>query len=63
MAAGALIVEEAGGRMTAMDGAPFDVWGREMLASNGALHHALLTTMAEWRARRVAGSRATDRTH
>lgn len=62
MAAGALIVEEAGGRMSAMDGAPFDVWGREMLASNGVLHDTLLATIAEWRATRTAGRRSPDGT-
>jgi myo-inositol-1(or 4)-monophosphatase len=62
MAAGALIVEEAGGRLSAMDGAPFDVWGRQMLASNGALHGPLLQIIAEWRAGRAAGRRAPERT-
>jgi myo-inositol-1(or 4)-monophosphatase len=56
MAAGSLIVEEAGGRMTGMDGTPFDVWRPEMLASNGVLHEALLATIAEWRASRVRRS-------
>jgi myo-inositol-1(or 4)-monophosphatase len=62
MAAGSLVVEEAGGRMSAMDGAPFDVWHGDMLASNGALHDTLLATIAEWRASRAPGRRSGDGT-
>ncbi len=42
MAAGALIVSEAGGKLSKIDGSPFDVHGRQMLASNGRLHAAML---------------------
>jgi myo-inositol-1(or 4)-monophosphatase len=42
MSAGSLIVAEAGGRVTAMDGSPFSSRGRHVLASNGALHEAML---------------------
>lgn len=42
MAAGGLIVEEAGGRVTAYDGRPFDPLGRGAIASNGGIHEALL---------------------
>ncbi len=38
IAAGALIVEEAGGRVTSFDGSAFDVYGREILATNGEIH-------------------------
>src|SRR5438445_9422303 len=41
-AAGVLIVEEAGGRITRFDGSPFELNSRETLASNGLLHPALL---------------------
>ena len=41
-AAGVLIVEEAGGRVTRFDGQPFRVDSRETLASNGRVHDALL---------------------
>ena len=41
-AAGVLIVEEAGGRVTRFDGSPFELNSRETLASNGLLHEALL---------------------
>lgn len=41
-AAGVLIVEEAGGKVTRYDGSPFELNSRETLASNGLLHDALL---------------------
>jgi myo-inositol-1(or 4)-monophosphatase len=40
-AAGALIVEEAGGKITRFDGSPFEMNSRETLASNGLIHDAL----------------------
>ena len=40
MAAGSLLVREAGGRVTGMDGSPLDL-GEAVLASNGRLHEAL----------------------
>jgi myo-inositol-1(or 4)-monophosphatase len=41
VAAGKVIVEEAGGCVTAFDGSPCTVYDRELLASNGRLHQAL----------------------
>ena len=41
-AAGVLMVEEAGGRVTRFDGQPFRIDSRETLASNGLVHDALL---------------------
>ena len=41
-AAGALLVEEAGGRVTRFDGSPFEIDSRETLATNGLVHDALL---------------------
>ncbi|HKC71625.1 MAG TPA: inositol monophosphatase family protein [Terriglobales bacterium] len=41
-AAGVLIVQEAGGRVTRFDGQPFRIDSRETLASNGQVHEALL---------------------
>ncbi len=38
LAAGALIVEEAGGIITGIDGGPFSVYGGGVLASNGLIH-------------------------
>jgi len=42
MAAGALILQEAGGRVTKGDGAPFSIFAKSILASNGAIHGAVL---------------------
>lgn len=41
-AAGVLMVEEAGGRVTRFDGQPFRIDSHETLASNGLVHEALL---------------------
>ena len=41
--AGALLVEEAGGRVTRFDGAPLRLSADETLASNGPLHAAMLS--------------------
>jgi myo-inositol-1(or 4)-monophosphatase len=46
-AAGVLIVEEAGGKVTRFDGLPFELNSRETLASNGLLHEALLAEFKE----------------
>jgi myo-inositol-1(or 4)-monophosphatase len=45
VAAGALLVTEAGGRVTAIDGGPFRSDGGEILASNGRLHDALAAAL------------------
>ncbi|KAG0563191.1 hypothetical protein M758_8G009700 [Ceratodon purpureus] len=42
MAAGVLIVEEAGGKVTRMDGGPFTVFDRSVIVSNGVIHDKLL---------------------
>jgi myo-inositol-1(or 4)-monophosphatase len=41
-AAGVLIVEEAGGKVTRFDGSPFEIDSHETVASNGLVHEALL---------------------
>jgi myo-inositol-1(or 4)-monophosphatase len=41
-AAGVLIVEEAGGKVSRFDGSPFQLDSRETVASNGLVHDALL---------------------
>ncbi|MGP1385409.1 MAG: inositol monophosphatase family protein [Thainema sp.] len=41
LAAGVVIVEEAGGQVTAYDGSPFDIQSGRILASNGHLHPAM----------------------
>ena len=45
-AAGVLLVREAGGRVTTMDGQPYTVFDRSMLASGPHLHDPLLEKMA-----------------
>lgn len=40
-AAGSLIVQEAGGKITDFNGNPFDYYGQEVLASNGYIHKAM----------------------
>jgi myo-inositol-1(or 4)-monophosphatase len=41
-AAGVLIVEEAGGKVTRFDGSRFEINSRETVASNGLIHEAML---------------------
>jgi myo-inositol-1(or 4)-monophosphatase len=41
-AAGVLIVQEAGGRVTRFDGGPFQLNSREVLATNGLIHDEVL---------------------
>lgn len=47
VAAGSLIVTEAGGRVTDFKGHPFSVDGRETLASNGLVHQAMVEVLGE----------------
>ncbi|OGQ30338.1 MAG: inositol monophosphatase [Deltaproteobacteria bacterium RIFCSPHIGHO2_02_FULL_50_15] len=46
VAAGYLIVEEAGGRVTQFRGMSFDVYGKEIVASNGLIHDEMKTSLA-----------------
>ncbi|MEO0532930.1 MAG: inositol monophosphatase family protein [Cyanobacteria bacterium P01_A01_bin.123] len=41
LTAGAVLVEEAGGQVTAYDQSPFDIYSGRILASNGHLHQAI----------------------
>jgi len=43
--AGALLIQEAGGTVTALEGGPFDVFAGEVTASNGLIHEELLATI------------------
>ncbi|HSL21588.1 MAG TPA: inositol monophosphatase family protein [Vicinamibacterales bacterium] len=52
IAAGALLVEEAGGQVSGLDGGPFNVRAGEVVASNGRIHGDLLATIAEYRSRK-----------
>ena len=42
-AAGALIVEEAGDRVSGLSGNPFSIWGEDTLASNAAVHEEMVS--------------------
>jgi myo-inositol-1(or 4)-monophosphatase len=46
MGAGALIVREAGGRVTRYDGSEFRVEGRQVLATNGHLHDEMMGVLS-----------------
>jgi myo-inositol-1(or 4)-monophosphatase len=46
-AAGVLMVEEAGGKVTRFDGSPFELDSRQTVASNGMVHDELLREFAE----------------
>jgi myo-inositol-1(or 4)-monophosphatase len=52
IAAGALIVAEAGGRVTGMSGEPFQSRHGHVLATNGPLHEAMLDVIRGFRASR-----------
>jgi myo-inositol-1(or 4)-monophosphatase len=45
VAAGILLVEEAGGRVTTFGGTPFSAYGPDIVASNGHLHDQMLTVI------------------
>ncbi len=47
MAAGVLLVREAGGTVSDMHGGPFSLRGPQMLADNSALHQPMLAEFAE----------------
>jgi myo-inositol-1(or 4)-monophosphatase len=49
VAAGALIVTEAGGKVTNRAGGPFDAHTGEAVATNGAIHEELVTELARVR--------------
>ena len=57
VAAGALLITEAGGRVTDGAGRPFDVEHPTILASNGHIHHRLVGGLNAGRTR--ANSRRT----
>jgi myo-inositol-1(or 4)-monophosphatase len=51
VAAGGLIVSEAGGRLSDYQGGRYDIRAREVVASNGLIHDEMLAVMAQARAR------------
>jgi myo-inositol-1(or 4)-monophosphatase len=58
IAAGALIVEEAGGTVSATDGTAFSTRRGNILATNGHLHEEMLAAIAEYQ----TGFRSRNRT-
>ena len=49
VSAGALILQEAGGRITGFDGVPFDAAAGHLVASNGGIHDEMLAVIREFR--------------
>lgn len=60
LAAGALLVREAGGRVTGIDGGPFDVRAGHVVATNGRVHDAMLDVVRERGAAPTPGGRAEE---
>jgi myo-inositol-1(or 4)-monophosphatase len=60
VAAGALIVEEAGGVVTGMDGSPFDAAAAHLVASNGRIHDQMLAVIREFRVQRARNWTTSD---
>jgi myo-inositol-1(or 4)-monophosphatase len=58
MAAGNLVIEEAGGRVSRFDGTPLGLRADEIVASNGALHPAMLGVLRAEREALAAEGRA-----
>jgi myo-inositol-1(or 4)-monophosphatase len=54
VAAGVLIVEEAGGRVSGMDGAPFASSAGHLLATNGVIHDEMVAIIRDFRAAGMA---------
>ncbi len=46
VAAGVLLIEEAGGRVSNFTGAPLDIYSAKVLASNGLIHEAMMKVLA-----------------
>jgi len=53
VSAGALVVAEAGGRVTGMDGKSFDPGAGHLVASNGYLHEPMLAVIRDFQAGRA----------
>ena len=47
LAAGIVIIREAGGKVTDFSGGEVDIYGKEIVASNGLIHQAILDVLAE----------------
>lgn len=47
MAAGTLIVKEAGGKITLFDGSEYDHYDKQVLASNGLIHNKMISVLCK----------------
>lgn len=47
IAAGIVIVKEAGGKITGFDGSEIDIYKKQLVASNGLIHQAMLEVLYE----------------
>lgn len=47
LAAGVVLVEEAGGKVSAYNGSSFDIWSGQILASNPHIHAAMQVTLGQ----------------
>ncbi|HEY0405344.1 MAG TPA: inositol monophosphatase family protein [Pyrinomonadaceae bacterium] len=45
VAAGVLLIEEAGGRVSHYDGAPFNIYAPPIMSSNGLIHEAMMRVL------------------
>ena len=45
VAAGTRMVEEAGGKVSDFDGSPLDIYGQQILASNGTIHQEMMRVL------------------
>ena len=46
-AAGSVILEEAGGKVTDFSGEPFSIYGKHILASNGKIHQEMIAALGK----------------
>jgi myo-inositol-1(or 4)-monophosphatase len=46
MAAGSVIIKEAGGMVTLPNGAPLNTVSHDVVASNGLIHHEIIAILA-----------------
>jgi myo-inositol-1(or 4)-monophosphatase len=47
LAAGVLLIEEAGGKVSTLSGERYDIYSRELLATNGVLHEEVVAAISE----------------
>lgn len=59
-AAGVLMVEEAGGKITDLDGHPYVLGGKSILASNGLIHHEMKQLASEIAVRHATATEKKD---